>query len=552
MSGFWADARGNIAVLFAMGFAISAVVGAVAVDAAAFYFERRIIQNGVDLAALAAAPDPGQAVVRAQQSLVEAGLLTPGSTEGLSVVVGHYDPDPAIAAGARFVAGQAPVNAVRVRLARAGTQHFAAGWTGAPTIGAAALASVTPQVSFSIGSRLASLSGGIANSVLNGLLGTDVALTAMDYNGLAGVKVDAFDFLDALASELGITAGTYDDVLSASADHGVLAEALANILTGTARSAALIIAGSAGNNGSVALSKLFDLGDYGSLDLGSTAAHGLFADISALGLLLASAGLSDGNHQLALALTAGVPGLVGLAIDLAVGEPPQGGSWYAIGESGTVVRTAQLRLRLTATMMGSGALAGAPIRLPIYLEIAHAEAIVGAASCPVNGAVSGSATILTRPGVVRAMIGDVDMASFGNFGATPSVGLAQLVEVKLLGIPVLRVLASSLVEIAQTTPVGLAFSPEDIAAGTIKTAKTTTVVTSLSNSLLDNLELHTPILGLGLNTTSLTSLLKLILAPVTPTLDLTIARLLEALGLALGEADVQVYGVRCGHAVLVG
>ena len=551
MSGFRADVRGNIAVLFAMGFAVSAMVGAVAVDTAASYFERRMIQNGVDLAALAAAPDPAQAVARAQQSLVEAGLLAPGSTEGLSVIVGHYNPDPAIAASARFVAGQSPVNAVRVRLARPGTLHFAAGWTSAPTIGAAALASVTPQVSFSIGSRLASLSGGIANAVLNGLLGTNVALTAMDYNGLAGVKVDAFDYLDALASELGITAGTYDDVLDASADHGVLADALAAILTGTARSAALLIAGSAGHNGSVALSKLFDLGDYGKLSLGSAAAHGLLADISALGLLMASAGLNDGNHQLALALTAAAPGLVGLTVDLAVGEPPQGGSWFAIGASGKVVRTAQLRLRLTATVMGSGALAGAPIRLPVYLEM-HAEAIVGAASCPVNGQASGSATILTKPGLLRAMIGDVEMASFGDFGATPPVGLAQLVEVKLLGIPVLQVLARSLVEIVQTTPVELAFSPGEIATGTVKTAKTGTIVTSLTNSLLNNLELYTPVLGLGLNTASLTSLLKLILAPVTPTLDLTIARLLEALGLSMGAADVQVYGVRCGHAVLVG
>jgi uncharacterized membrane protein len=47
-------------------------------------------------------------------------------------------------------------------------------------------------------------------------------------------------------------------------------------------------------------------------------------------------------------------------------------------------------------------------------------------------------------------------------------------------------------------------------------------------------------------------LLEALLAPLAPTLDLTISTLLETLGLSLGEADVQVYGVRCTHAVLVG
>jgi hypothetical protein len=36
--------------------------------------------------------------------------------------------------------------------------------------------------------------------VLNGLLGTSVSLSAMDYNGLVGANVDLFAFLDALAA----------------------------------------------------------------------------------------------------------------------------------------------------------------------------------------------------------------------------------------------------------------------------------------------------------------------------------------------------------------
>lgn len=549
---FWRDTRANIAVMFAMGFAVSAMMSAVAVDLASLYHERRTIQNGVDLAALSAARDLGNATAIAQASLVEAGLLPAGSTTGLTVTPGNYNPDPSVPAASRFTPNLTPLNAVAVHFQRPGELYFARGWADRPMLGAVGIASTTPQVSFSIGSRLASLNGGIANTVLNALLGTTVELSVADYQSLLSANVDVFSFLDGMAGQLGLTVGTYDDVLKARADHGKLAAALAGLLTGVERTAMLKLAGSAGQNGTVPLGKLIDLGPLGALNIGSGTGQGLFTRISALELLAVSAGLSDGTHQVSLALTAGVPGLVGIDASLAVGEPPQGGGWYRIGTSGTVTRTAQIRLRLIASLLGSGALVGVPIRLPIYVEVAPAEAIVGSATCPNSTATSGTATILTKPGVLRVMIGDVDAASFGNFNTTPAAALAKLLEVSVLGIPVLRVLASSTVEIVQTTPIPLSFSSSQIASGTIKTATTTTLVTSLTTSLLDNMVLTVPILGLGLNLTSLRALLRTIILPVAPTLDLTIARLLSALGLSVGSADVRVYGVRCTGPVLVG
>lgn len=548
----WADRSGNMTVLFAMGFAVSALVSAVAVDAASLYHERRMIQNGVDLAALSAAGDPAGAAELAQAALVEAGLLPAGSNTGLTVVTGHYDPDPSIPAASRFTPGVSPTNAVAVSLQRRGQLYFARGWADAPMLGAMAIASVTPQVSFSLGSRLASLNGGIANALLNDLLGTSVSLTALDYQNLLDAEVDTFAFLDALAGRLGVTAGSYDDLLALSADHGTLAAALADLLGGVARTTMLKLAGSAGHNGAVPLSKLFDLGQLGQLAIGSGAGEGLFTTLSALELLGASAALGNGDRQVSLALTAGIPGLVGISASLAVGEPAQGGGWFAIGGVGTVVRTAQLRLRLVAEIQGSGALVGAPIRLPLYLELAHSEAVVGAATCPSTAAPSGTASILTRPGALRLMVGEVDGATFGDFNTTPTVGPAQLVEVKLLGLTVLKVLASALVEVAQTTPVPLDFSSSDITGSVVHTARTTTMASSLTGSLLDNLVLDVPVLGLGLNLASLASLLDTILSPLAPTLDLVLVRLLEGLGLSLGEADVTVYGVRCSHPVLVG
>lgn len=549
---FWDDQRGNMAILFAVGFTASAVVSAIAVDGASLYNERRALQRGVDLAALAASATPADARTIAQKSLVEAGLLAQGSTVGLTVVTGRYNPDPAIAPASRFVAGGSPANAVSVALERPGTLYFAKSWSAPPTVGASAMATVTPQVAFSVGSRFASLNGGIVNGVLNGLLGSNISLTALDYNGLVGAKVDLFGFLDALANELNIKIGTYDDLLNVSADHGQLARALAAVLNGTERVAARTLGNALGHNGKVPLNKLLQLGRLGALDVGSAGKEGLFAAVSALDILSASAGISDGKHQLALKLDLGVPGVAAVNVDLAVGEPPQGGSWYAIGAVGTPVRTAQVRLRLATNVLGNEGVGNAPVRVPIYLELAHSEAIVGAATCPTSANPKGTATILVRPGALRVALGEVTNASFGAFNTKPTIGFAALVELNLLlGLKV-QVLARALIEIAQTTPVSTAFSSTEIANATLKTVKTKTMVSSLVGSLLDNLELDVDLLGIGLSLNGLTSLLSGILRPLTPPLDLVLLRLTEALGVGLGEADVRVYGVRCSSPVLVG
>lgn len=530
----------NMVVMFAMAFSLSAVVGAIAVDSAALYGERRALQNVADLAALSAASDPARATSLVEAALREAGLV--GTT--LRVRTGHYSANPALAANARFVVNAQPLNAVEVNLERRGTLHFAQGWSDPPLIGVEALASLTPQVAFSIGSRLASLNGGIANTVLDQLLGARVSLNVADYNGLLAAQVDVFAYLDALSQQLNLKAVTYDDVLNASADHGKLAAALADVLTGTQQTAARALARSLGNNGVVPLRKLFQLGQLGSATLASGGGRGLFATVSAMELLGVSAGLSDGKHQIALGLNASVPGLVGLDVALAVGEPPQGQGWFALGPSQTVTRTAQVRLRIIANLKLSLLLLPLlDVRLPLYLDLAHAEAVVSSATCPTPAAPSGSATVLARPGVARLILGEVNANSFGAFNTSPNIGTAVLID--LLGI---KVTGAARAEIAQINPVALKFSSADIAARTVKTAKTTSFTGSLVGSLLGDLNLTVIGIPLGIIGPALEALL----APLIPVLDLTISRLLATLGLALGEVDVRVHGVRCTHPVLVG
>ena len=551
LRGFLGDQRGNMAILFAVGFTASAVVSAIAVDGAALYNEKRALQRGVDLAALAAAGAPTQARAVAQKSLVEAGLLAEGSTTGLTVITGRYNPDPAVAPASRFVAGGTPINAVNVALEQPGTLYFAKSWAAPPTVGAAATATVTPEVAFSIGSRLASLQGGVVNGVLNGLLGSSISLTALDYNGLVGAKVDLFGFLDALANELNVKVGTYDDLLNASADHGQLARALAAVLNGTERAAARTLGNALGHNGKLPLNKLLQLGNLGALDIGSAGKEGLFAAVSALDILSASAAVSDGKHQLKLNVNVGIPGVATVVTDVAVGEPPQGGTWYAIGNIGAPVRTAQARVRLATNVLGGSGLDDSLVRVAIYLELAHSEAIVGSATCPSTGSPKGTATILVRPGALRLALGEVGDNAFGAFNTPPTIGMVALLQLRLLIIKVL-VSGRALVEIAQTAPVSTPFSSTDIANSTAKTVKTRTIVSSLTGSLLKNLKLEVDLLGLGISLDVLTGLLSAVIQPITPALDAVLVAVTDALGLGIGEADVRVYGVRCSSPALVG
>lgn len=541
---FWRSERGNMAILFAFGFAVSAAVSAVAVDAAALYHERRMLQAGVDLAAISAAVDPARAAEIAQSVLVEARLLAPASTDGLTVVTGRYNASGSVAAE-RFTPGATPANAVRVTLMRSGTLHFASSFAPEPAISAAGLAAVTPEVSFSLGSRLASLNGGLANVLLSDLLGTNVSLSVADYTGLAAARIDALSFLDALGIRMGLSAITYDDLLGLEADAGLIAMALADLTNGPVNLALLsLAAGSAGN--AVPLSRLMLLGRLGGLQLGSAGAADI--SLSTLEVLTAAAALADGDRQVSLNLGAAVPGLVSLRLDLALGEPPQGGGWFAIGPVDTALRTAQLRLRLRAELLGGPVLLGAGVTLPLWLDLAQAEARVAAATCPTPAAPQGSAVIEARPGLARLALGELGDYALADFGSPPALAPAQLVDVLLL-----KVRGSSQIEIAQTTPVTLGFSSAEIASGTLKTVTTTTPIASLAGSLLGELDLTVSVLGLGLaSPTLIAQALRDLLAPLASTLDMTLAATLSTLGLGIGEADIRVYGVRCDHAVLVG
>jgi uncharacterized membrane protein len=121
----------------------------------------------------------------------------------------------------------------------------------------------------------------------------------------------------------------------------------------------------------------------------------------------------------------------------------------------------------------------------------------------------------------------------------------------LIDLPLLKIVASGRASMGNSTPTSLSFSAADIAAGTVRRATTTDYTRSLITSLLQHLTLTVTIGGLNVSASGGGRALGALLDPLGPVLDSTIATALGALGLNLGIADVRVYGVTCGRAVLV-
>ncbi|WP_224545708.1 TadG family pilus assembly protein [Mesorhizobium sp. CA16] len=567
-----ADRSANFAVMTALCTPVALALTAFAIDEGSLYNERRAAQSIVDLAAITAASN----ITNAQQAVLTAlsdngitsvavqqqgATVAPTASKAVvQVVPGRYTGVSTIAAGSRFEAGKLPYNAVQVTLKKQGTLYFAGSIMAPPTLGTTAIASAQPQAAFSVGSRLASLNGGILNALLGGLLGGNISLSVMDYNSLVSADVDVLSFTDALATQLHLTGVSYNDVLASKATIGQIATAMANVpgLDRTAKLALQTMASSATNTVRIPLSTLIDLGSVGDLGIGQKPA-GLNVTASALSMLTAAAALANGTNQVAVNLGATIPGLASTTLAIAIGEPMQNSAWLAVGEAGTVVRTAQTRIKLNANVtLGNPNLGGGTslvaVHLPLNVEVAYAEAKLTDISCP-TGPSSIKVSIVAQPGVVSAHLANSSASGFADFTKPQSFSDADIADLKLLLVPVLQVTGSSAFSVTNMTPTNLTYNATDIANKATKTVSTKNLTQSLTTSLVDNLTLSINALGLGIDLTALLGTVKpavtTLLNGVTAPVDDLLYNVLGALGVHVGEADVRVTGATCGRSVLV-
>lgn len=552
---FASDSSGNIAILFAILFGTMSIAAALAVDSATLYLEKRKIQGAVDLAAISAAGNPGNAfAIAAQvirdQGLVPAGLSVeelslPDSPVQVSAETGTYRRDQDIPLEARFTASSGTGNAVRVTYRTRGELFFAAPWSERPAIVAQAVASSDARAAFSLGTGAGALSEGLANALLNALLGTTIQLRAVDYNALASVRLDALDFLDALALRMDLSAASYAEILEARASQSQIGGALSDVLDAADRLAVQGVLQQLGTS-PVRVGNLVSVGGLSDNRPGQARGQAE-AMVSALDVVRASAILSDGAKYVGLPIGVSVPGLASVTAEIAIGEPMQGSGWLALGEVGASVQSAQMRVLVTATIPGVLGIIPISIALPVYIEVAQSEARLVALTCPGAASPHGTATLQVQPGLARIRIGQVLPNMLADFSMPPASMPAKILNVlNLIG-------ASAIadMQVSQAKAVDVTFSSNDIGQRVVKTVSTRTIVGSLSASLFGATQIWLDLLAIPL--LSEAAALKGIgslLAPVAPALDGVTDGLMTILGVSAGLADVTVHGVTCSHPTL--
>lgn len=550
---FGRDQRGAVSVIVVASGAALLGFAALAIDVGSIFLQTRKLQGMADLAAIAAARDLDHAQVAANATAIDNGWVGPITTQA---VTGAYLANAAVAPANRFVANAANPNAARVTLQAEADLFFGEAILGksSTSISRTATAARADLAAFSIGTRLASLNGGVANSLLTALTGSSVSLSVMDYNALAAANVDLLSYSKALQTELGLQAASFDTVLATSVTTGKALTVLANLLqtngSDPAATAVRKLATAAGNTTPAKLDKLFDLGPYGDQDH-VAGASGAGIKLKALDVANAVLTVAQGGKQLQLDLGAGVPGLADVDVYLGIGERPANSSWITVTSDKTVIiRTAQTRLYLETKLLNSGGALGSAgvsvVKLPVLVEVASGQAKLGSMNCTPNRATR-TASLLVMPSVGQVAVAEINTSKIANFTQELVLKPAMLVNIGLIKATVQ----------AQTTLGGATwktatFTQAEIDAGAVKTVATDDIAQASLSSLFGDLDINVELLGwLPLPVGPLVSGLGALITPLAAPLDGVVNSLTDLLGVHLGEADVWVNGLRCGEAALV-
>ncbi|MDB5412252.1 MAG: rane Transport [Rubritepida sp.] len=554
---------GAIAPLVALLLASFCGFAGLAVDMGLLQYQRRSLQASVDAAALSAARAPAQAQVIATSILARNGTVSGTPT----IVAGNYADNPALAPAQRFLPGGV-LNAVRVT-ARRDVQLGLTRVLGGPAttpVNATAVAAAQAVAGFNIGSGVASVNGGVLGQFLG--LGS-ASITGVSYTGLAQANVRVLALGDALAAQLGLSAGTYQQLLNSQATigqiMGVAASALAPASPAAAATSLNLLAQS---TRTIRVGDLLGLAFHQTRQIGDFTADQSYMNlgVNALDLVTAAATLGGANAAtLPVGLT--VPGVATATTRVMAIEPPQGTAPGAIGMGpvGTRAQTAQVRALISLQLLplpGSGGV----INLPLLVEAAPAQAELRDVSCQGEPGTDTTLHIQATTGVARAQIGQITAAQFANAGQTfGTLAPVPIVTIQLV-IPLVTTIDIT-VNLQALATVGtgsrdLTFTTNDIAARTAQTVSSGGLAGSLIGSLGSNLILTTSINlhGVSLSLVSalldpvVTALLSSVvtaLKPVLNSLDGTLDQVLAAAGVRVGFADVLATGTRCGISALV-
>lgn len=206
-------------------------------------------------------------------------------------------------------------------------------------------------ISFGIGSKtLNSTDRGILNGLLGGLLGTNLDLDVVNYDGLANTSLKLGSVLDALALDLGL--GSPQEVLETNISLLSVLETYLNVLDNGDQfpdGLNLII------NQLALVESIPDivLGDVFTLSENGTQGAALETSLSALDLIKTTIFAANKDHFVNIpALSLDVPGITDATVKTQIIEPPQ----YTVAtlpineDSPPSVKNSQVELTLTASL----------------------------------------------------------------------------------------------------------------------------------------------------------------------------------------------------------
>ncbi|MGE4324314.1 MAG: TadG family pilus assembly protein [Sphingobium sp.] len=532
------DRRGGVTIILAGAMMMLAGAATVAVDLGSVYLAKRQLQGIADAAVLAAS--------RGGRSAAQA-LITRAGVTGVSLRTmdeGYYAADPAVPVDARFVSGDPRATAVRLDLERRVPLFFGRLLVGRDgmTVHARATAARTDSTAFSIGTGLASIEDGLPNMLLSALAGTQLNLSVMDTQGLANLDVDLLGFADALRVRLGKDGEAYGQLFDRRVPVADLLAAMADSSAGPATATLRTVGGRLGSR-SARLSDIIDLGPM----RGAASATGepalIFDALSMLRMILSP----PAGTAVPMDLRLSVPGLTDTRLMLITGPGETATPMVTVTATHDVaVRTAQTRIYLESSV--ATALSGLlKLRVPLYIELASAEARLSAIDCAARSPGRG-VTLAVTPSVGTAALADIDTGALTDFSAPANLRPA------LLGQTIaLRVTGYANIPLGGVTAQTVHFTPEDIDVQRSKRVSTGDLTQGVAVGVISRTKVQVSLLGLGLGLDlgALTPAIAGVLTTVAPLLDTVLNSVTGLLGVRVGSADVRVHALRCGKPTIV-
>ncbi|MCB2077003.1 MAG: hypothetical protein KDE55_04815 [Novosphingobium sp.] len=539
---FAKDESGATGIL--VGSSLFAVIGAaaVAVDFGSLYLAERRLQGIADAAAMAAtAGDVNSAdAYEAAETII--GKSGAQHVTISNLVLGRYDRTRAVDLDDRFTETGFDPSAARLELVQEVPLFFGKLMSDSSVaqVRARATASKMDLAAYSLGTKLAELSGGVPNQILSALAGTNLGLTVMDTQGLASTDIDVLGYADALRAHVDMNDSTYAEVFDTPIPIGDAVAAMADASPDVDTAELLRTLAMTLGSDTIVLADIIDLGEAGEADVSGGDSK---VRVDALSLLRAMLELSLGDSYV-VDLGLNVAGLASAQLKLAGGSGMVHSPWLTItGAQDYVIRTAQSRVYLEA-QAGNG-LGVAAVKVPLYVELAEAEARLTDIRCEGFVATDGVSLSVT-PSVGSLAIAEVQADDFADLTTPASLSPAQIVST-----PVASVEAFSEIDLGGASPQSVLFTRSDVTDHVTKTVATNDIAQAIASSLISDVELDVETFGLSLGLGSLSETVGNQLAILAPTLDTLLTQITETMGVKVGAADVRVDKMRCGTPMLV-